>query len=154
MRRVLTIARAGSWPVDSALATVTLGFHDRHRRRMRMTDDSGEAFLLDLEHATVLNDGDGLIVENGGTLHVRAAAEAVLEVRGRTPADIARLAWHLGNRHTPVQVLANGTLRLHDDPVLASMLESLGAVVVHRQAPFNAEAGAYHPHPDHQESLS
>jgi urease accessory protein len=154
MRRVHKIARAGSWPMDTALTTVTLNFHDRHRRRMRMSDDNGQPFLLDLEHATVLNDGDGLIIKEGGTLCVRAAVEAVLEVRGETPTAIARLAWHLGNRHTPVQVLTDGTLRLHDDPVLASMLEALGAVVVRRRTPFDPEAGAYSPQPHHEESAS
>ncbi len=125
------------------MATVTLALDDRHRRRIRLTDDSGEAFLLDLAEAALMGDGDGLQLEGGGFICVVAAAEPVADVTGSSPAHTARLAWHLGNRHTPVQVLAGGGLRIRDDHVLIAMLEGLGARVVRRAAPFSPEPGAY-----------
>lgn len=111
-----------------------------------MTDDLGQPFMLDLEHATILADGDGLIVDGGGTIRVCALAEAVLEVRAATPDVTARLAWHLGNRHTPVQILADGALRLRDDRVIAALLDRLGATVSRCRAPFDPEPGAYADH--------
>ena len=108
-----------------------------------MADENGEPFLLDLRRPTLLNDGDGLILDGNGIIRVRAAAEAVADVRGKTPADTARLAWHIGNRHTPMQVLPGGRLRIRDDHVIVTMLEGLGGTVTHRQAPFSPEPGAY-----------
>jgi urease accessory protein len=143
MRRVTRVLPAGSWSEAERLATVTLPWADRHRRRLRMTDDAGEAFLLDLEQAVLLADRDGLALDGGGVIAVQAASEAVIDVRPANAADAARLAWHLGNRHVAVQVLADGGLRLLDDAVLADMLRGLGALLVHRQLPFAPEAGAY-----------
>jgi urease accessory protein len=142
-RRAVVVLPAGSWLEVEPVATVTLPFEQRHRRRLRMLDDAGEAFLLDLDRPVLLADGDGLGLEGGGIIRVRAADEAVIEARGATAADTARLAWHLGNRHAAVQVLADGTLRLRDDAVLAHMLQGLGARLLLRRAPFRPEAGAY-----------
>jgi len=147
VRRATQVLAPGSWDGGQAGATVTLAFDDRHRRRLRLTDDAGAPFLLDLERAMVLADGCGLQLEDGGIIAVRAAPEAVIEVACSDAARAARLAWHVGNRHAPLQVLADGTLRLRDDPVLASMLHGLGATVVHRQAPFDPESGAYATRP-------
>ena len=122
---------------------MTLAFDERHRRRIRMTDDAGVPFLLDLAKAMVLGDGDGLALDGDGYIRVRAAAEPVADVRAATAAETARLAWHIGNRHTPVQVLADGTLRIRDDHVLVAMLEGLGAFVTRRLASFTPEPGAY-----------
>ena len=143
MRRVTTVLSAGNWPADAAVGEVTLAFDQRHRRRIRMTDDAGEPFLLDLAKAVVLADGDGLALDGDGFIRVRAAAEPVADVRAETAAETARLAWHIGNRHTTMQVLADGTLRIHDDHVLVAMLEGLGAFVTRRLAPFTPEPGAY-----------
>ncbi len=143
MRRCTTTAAADSWPAEREVGSVTLDFDRRHRRRLRMTDDAGADFLLDLAAATVLGDGDGLVLEDGGIIQVRAAAEPVLDISCGTPADSARIAWHIGNRHTPVQVLADGTLRIRDDHVLAGMIEALGATAHRRSAPFDPEPGAY-----------
>jgi urease accessory protein len=143
MRRATEIHHRGSWPAENAVATVTLALDDRHRRRIRLTDDGGEAFLLDLAEAALMGDGDGLKLDDGGFIRVVAAAEPVADVAGTSPAHTARLAWHLGNRHTPVQVLADGGLRIRDDHVLVAMLEGLGASVVRRRAPFSPEPGAY-----------
>lgn len=125
------------------MATVTLPWADRHRRRLRMTDDAGDAFLLDLEQAVPLSDRDGLALDGGGVIAVQAASETVIEVRPANAAEAARLAWHLGNRHVAVQVLADGGLRLLDEAVLADMLRGLGAMLVYRRLPFAPEAGAY-----------
>ncbi|MCZ6846868.1 MAG: urease accessory protein UreE [Alphaproteobacteria bacterium] len=143
MRRATHIHRAGDWPDESAVAAVTLAFDDRHRRRIRMSDDAGEPFLLDLPEAVLMVDGDGLALVDGGYIQVRAADEAVADIRGESPAHTARLAWHIGNRHTPVQVLPDSVLRIRDDHVLVAMAEGLGATVVCRTAPFSPEPGAY-----------
>ena len=86
-------------------ASVTLPYEERHRRRVRLIDDTGEPFLLDLEHAVMLGHGDGLELEGGGFIAVRAADEAVYDIRCHDAAHTARVAWHIGNRHAPVQVL-------------------------------------------------
>lgn len=143
MRRAVIRHPAGTWPEAEEVATVTLAFDDRFRRRIRLADDGGTPFLLDLTEAALLGDGDGLELESGGYVRVRSADEDVLDVCGRDPAHMARLAWHLGNRHTPVQVLADGGLRVRYDHVLAGMLQGLGAAVTRRCAPFAPETGAY-----------
>lgn len=129
--------------MEQAVATVTLDFDDRHRRRIRLVDDGGRDFLLDLEEASMMGDGDGLRLSDGGFIRVVAADEAVADVSGSSPAHTARLAWHIGNRHALVQVLPDGALRIRDDHVLVAMLEGLGASVVRRRAPFSPEPGAY-----------
>lgn len=143
MRRAIAVVPSGAWREEERVGTVTLAYDDRHRRRLRMTDDAGGAFLLDLGRPARLGEGDGLRLEGGGIIAVRAAVEPVLEVQGADPAATARLAWHLGNRHALVQVLPDGTLRLRRDPVLADMLQGLGARVRNARAPFAPEPGAY-----------
>ena len=143
MRRATVVLAAGTWPAHTAAGAVTLAWEDRHRRRIRLTDDAGEPFVLDLERAAVLADGDGLVLEEAGVLRVRAAPESVLDVACATPAEAARIAWHLGNRHAPVQVLADGTVRLREDHVFDDMLRRLGVRPVRRAAPFEPEPGAY-----------
>ena len=135
---------AGTWPMADAVATVTLAFDDRYRRRVRLVDDAGEAFLLDLDDATRMGDGDGLrLLDGGGIVHVRAADEEVLDIRCDDPRDTARMAWHIGNRHLPTQVLDDGTLRIRADHVIAQMLVRLGAEVEAKVASFDPEPGAY-----------
>jgi urease accessory protein len=91
----------------------------------------------------VLRDGDLLRLDDGRLIAVRAASEPFLEVTANSPADLARLAWHLGNRHTPVQVLDEGLLRLAPDHVLEAMLRGLGGFVTRTTALFAPEGGAY-----------
>jgi len=143
MRQAIEVSVRGAWPESDASASVTLDFDDRHRRRIRLTDDQGEDFLLNLNSATVLHDGDGLALEGGGYIRVQAALEAVADIKTSSPAHTARIAWHIGNRHTPVQVLDDATLRIRDDHVLVAMVEGLGAEVVRHQAAFAPEPGAY-----------
>ncbi len=143
--RATAVRPAGSWPPAEACDAVTLGFDDRHRRRRRYTGERGLAFLLDLAEAAVLRDGDGLALENGGIVAVRAAPEPLVEVTAATPEGLARLAWHLGNRHLPAEIGPDRIL-IRDDHVIVRMLEGLGATLRRVQAPFSPEGGAYGEH--------
>jgi urease accessory protein len=143
MRRAIAVHRREEWPEETALDTITLAYVDRHRRRIRLVADSGEAYLLDLPRAHHLLDGDGLELDCGGYLRVRAAPEPVLEIEAAEPADLLRIAWHLGNRHLPLQV-AGAQLRIRADHVIADMVVALGGRITRREAPFDPETGAYH----------
>lgn len=138
------LARATSVASDGEVVdVVTLARDERHRRRLRLVTDGGLDFLLDLPDATRLKDGDRLVLDDGRRVLVRAAPEPVLEVRAADATALARIAWHLGNRHTPTQVL-DGVLRIRADHVLEHLLvEHLGAEVVRTTAPFEPEGGAY-----------
>ena len=152
MKRAIEVVRAGAWPAAERTDTVTLLFDDRYRRRLRMLGDGGLDFLLDLIEPIVLHTGDGLRLEEGGYVEVKAAEEDLVEVRGRDPAAFARLAWHLGNRHLPAEIGADRIL-IRDDHVIVDMLKGLGALVKPVKAPFDPEGGAYgqqnhdHSHP-------
>src|SRR5689334_22806181 len=122
--------------------TVVLDFDDRHRRRMAMTGTRGLEFLLDLEHATALRGGHALGLEDGRLVEVVAAPEPLLEIRGRDPHHLIRVAWHLGNRHLPTQLMPKA-LRIRRDHVIEAMVRGLGARVIEIEAPFDPEGGAY-----------
>ena len=141
--RALAVDPAGSWDRKNRRGSVTLASDVRHRRRLTLRADEGFEFLLDLVHAEYLKDGDGLALEDGSYVEVRAASEPVMDIACADPAHLARMAWHVGNRHLAVQVLADGTLRLLDDHVIADMAEKLGAKVTRLDAPFDPEPGAY-----------
>jgi urease accessory protein len=142
MHRAIAVHYRGRWPEHAALDTVTLAYIDRHRRRIRLTADSGETFLLDLPRATHFADGDGLELEDGGYIRVCAAAEPLLEIKADDAAALLRIAWHLGNRHLPLQVVGD-RLRIHADHVLAEMVTGLGGRLTAVEAPFDPESGAY-----------
>ena len=127
---------------EPAADSVLLDFDDRHRRRMAMKGTRGLEFLLDLETAVVLRGGDALVLEDGRLVEVVAAPEPLLEIRGRDPQHLVRLAWHLGNRHLPVQIVPDGLL-IRADHVIVDMVRGLGAVVEPRRCAFDPEAGAY-----------
>lgn len=127
-----------------AADTVVLAFDDRHRRRMAMTGTRGLEFLLDLEHAVALRGGDALVLDDGRLIEVVAAPEPLLEIRGRDPQHLVRIAWHLGNRHLPTQLMAKA-LRIRRDHVIADMVKGLGGKAVEIEAPFDPEGGAYAP---------
>jgi urease accessory protein len=122
--------------------TVVLGFDDRHRRRMTMTGTRGLAFLLDLENAVALRGGDALVLDDGRLIEVVAAPEPLAEIRCNDPQHLVRVAWHLGNRHLPTQIMAKG-LRIRRDHVIEAMVKGLGARVIEIEAPFDPEGGAY-----------
>src|SRR5689334_24790773 len=142
---------------QAAADTVVLDFDDRHRRRMAMTGTRGLEFLLDLENAIALRGGDALVLEDGRLIEVVAAAEPLLEIRGTDPLHLVRVAWHLGNRHLPTQIMPKG-LRIRRDHVIEAMVKGLGARIIEIEAPFDPEGGAYaepahdhhgHEHDDH-----
>jgi urease accessory protein len=152
MRRAIAVHPRGRWPEDRMVDAVTLAYLDRHRRRIRLTADSGAGFLLDLPRAQHLADGDGLELDCGGYLNVCAAPEPVIEITAADPARLLRIAWHLGNRHLPMQALGD-CLRIREDHVIAEMVSGLGGRITRREAPFDPEIGAYAaaPHHDHEE---
>jgi urease accessory protein len=121
---------------------VVLDFDDRHRRRMAMTGTRGLEFLLDLETAVALRGGDALVLEDGRLVEVVAAPEPLAEIRCNDPHHLVRVAWHLGNRHLPTQIMAKG-LRIRRDHVIEAMVRGLGARVIEIEAPFDPEGGAY-----------
>jgi urease accessory protein len=127
---------------EAAADTVVLGFDDRHRRRMAMTGTRGLEFLLDLENAIALRGGDALVLEDGRLIEVVAAPEPLAEIRCNDPQHLVRVAWHLGNRHLPTQIMAKG-LRIRRDHVIEAMVKGLGARIVEIEAPFDPEGGAY-----------
>ena len=122
--------------------TLTLAYDARCKSRLAATLDTGEEVALVLPRGTVLADGDVLVADDGALVRVVAAADAVLVVRARDRLTLTRAAYHLGNRHTPVEVGAD-CLKLEADPVLEDMLGRLGASVEKASLPFQPEAGAY-----------
>ncbi|MGI9437444.1 MAG: urease accessory protein UreE [Geminicoccaceae bacterium] len=144
MRRLVMVAKAGDWPDSDEVDSVTLGYDDRHRRRLRLTTSNGESVLMDLTKPQPLDHGDGLAFENdGGWLRINAAPEPVLEINGQDNRHLIRLAWHLGNRHLPTQILSDGRLRIRYDQVVEEMLANLGAVIQQTQAPFTPESNGF-----------
>jgi urease accessory protein len=139
--RATKVLGAGTWTAEAA-DTVVLEFDDRHRRRTTMDGVRGLSFLLDLPEAVMLRGGDGLALEDGRIVEVVAAPEALVEIRGASPRDLVRLAWHIGNRHLPAQIAPNA-IRIRHDHVIEEMLHRLGAKLVPIEAPFDPEGGAY-----------
>lgn len=126
---------AGSNPADS----LVLDYEARFVRRKVLHTAAGQAVLVDLPETVSLEDGDALVLETGARIAVCAAAEPLLRVAGQ---NLPRLAWHIGNRHTPCQI-GEDHLLIRADPVLAKMLQGLGADVTETTAPFVPEGGAY-----------
>ncbi len=145
-----SVLPAGTWsdPIDRVL----IDFDRRHRRRIQLTTESGADILLDLPQAVRLRDGDGLALEDGRIVAVIARPEPLADIHAHDEATLVRIAWHLGNRHLPVQFVA-GHLRIRRDHVIEEMAELLGGHVGRIEAPFDPEAGAYagghsHAHDD------
>lgn len=132
--------------IKPAADSIELDYDERHRRRITMTSLSGKEFLLDLPTATAIGDGDGLALDDGSVIKVRAKAERVAEITTDTAEHLARIAWHLGNRHLPAEIHEN-KICIRDDHVITDMVRGLGATVVVVDAPFHPESGAYgHAH--------
>ena len=142
MNRAQEILPSGSWKSAEASDHIALDYDARHRRRFRYVAHAGTDFLLDLARATVLNHGDGLVLDDGRIVEVIAAAESLTEVRAGSAQELVKLAWHIGNRHLPAQLEADRIL-IRQDHVITDMLIGLGAQVRHLQAPFTPESGAY-----------
>ncbi|MFP4568462.1 urease accessory protein UreE [Rhodosalinus sp.] len=131
-----TLHRKGHWhgPAD----WVRLDYEARFLRRKRLETGAGAPFLVDLPQTVSLDHGDALELADGRLIEVIAAPEPLCEVRG----DLPRLAWHIGNRHTPCQVEPDRLL-IRRDHVLQEMLQKLGADLHEVEAPFTPEGGAY-----------
>lgn len=124
---------------------ITLAEEDRYRRRLALVSDQGVSFLLCLSQAMRLNHGDGLLLEDGRIIEVIAETEDLYEVRAQTPLKLLELAWHLGNRHQPIEVYKDH-LRIRHDPVIGEMLVHLQAELCVIKDHFSPLQGAYHAH--------
>ncbi len=149
-----SVLPAGTWKSEPADAVV-LDYDERYRRRIAMTGVRGLDFLLDLPEAVMLRAGDGLALDDGRIVEVVAAPEPLSEIRCADVAALVRVAWHLGNRHLPTELMKK-SLRIRRDHVIEDMARGLGASVAQIEAPFNPEGGAYvaaapvHGHEHHE----
>jgi urease accessory protein len=142
IKRATRVARAGTWRASDAIDRVVLDADERYRRRVALTTEGGLKFLLDLPEATALRNGDGLVLGDGAIVAVVGRPEPLVEITAADTAALARLAWHLGNRHAEMQVVGD-RLRIRRDRVLEDMLRGLGARVTEVEAPFEPQRGAY-----------
>lgn len=130
------------------VTTLTLSWERRVRSRLRVVLDNGAEAGLFLERGTVLIDGDLLVGDDGTVVRVRAADETVSSISSDDPLCMARACYHLGNRHTPLEI-TSGRIRYLHDPVLDEMVRGLGLTVQIDKAPFQPEPGAYGAHHHH-----
>lgn len=131
--------------------TISLDFDQRHRRRVQMTSESGRSFLLDMKATVALHDNDVLELDDGTLVLIKAKAERVADISAGDTRLLTRIAWHLGNRHLPTQILEN-KLRIAYDHVIVDMVRGLGGEVDVTNAAFQPEGGAYakaHQHHEH-----
>ena len=132
---------------DPATDSVALAYDERKRSRLKVTLASGREAGIFLERGDHLHGGDRLVAEDGSAVvEILAAPEKLIEAVADSPLLFARAAYHLGNRHVPVQILpteGGGRLRFQADHVLADMIRGLGCAVAEIEAPFQPEAGAY-----------
>jgi urease accessory protein len=135
-------------------ATVELDWDTRNKSRFDATDSAGRHLGVFLPRGQVVRGGDVLVAEDGSLVRVLAEAQSVLRVTAcpehGTPLDLARAAYHLGNRHVALEVQAHH-LQLEPDPVLADMLRAMHLIVTEVIAPFEPEAGAYAPEGQHHD---
>jgi urease accessory protein len=145
VRRASQIERAGAWDGAREIDCVVLDADERARRRVVLTGERGTIFLLDLPRVTPLRDGDGLRLDDGAIVRVMGRPEPLVEIAAANAHELARIAWHLGNRHVDLQVVGE-RLRIRRDHVLEEMLHGLGATLTSLEAPFDPEPGAYAAH--------
>ena len=149
--RAIQVLPRGTWDTSTAADRVLIDYDRRHRRRISLTTEAGRAVLLDLPQAVRLRDGDALALDDGGLVRVCARPEPLLEIHAHEEGELVRIAWHLGNRHLPVQLLGD-RIRIRADHVIAEMVEGLGGHAEPIDAPFDPEPGAYaggHQHHHH-----
>jgi len=140
MIEITTKLEPGSHPDVSG--QLSLPFELRQKRWLRTKLVSGEEVALRLPRGETLRGGDRVLASDGRVIEVVAAPEKVVQVEVDSPAMLARAAYHLGNRHVPLQV-GDNFLRVAEDHVLEEMLRLLGVSIVRIEAPFEPEAGAY-----------
>lgn len=138
MRRVIAVKSSDLWNASTAIDRVVLDAGDRQRRRAVLTGEKGTTFLLDFDKPVTLRDGDGLVLDDGAVVFVAGVAEPLVEISMRSKVDLMRLAWHIGNRHTDLQIVGNA-LRIRRDHVLEDMLRGQGATLKPVDAPFDPE---------------
>jgi urease accessory protein len=139
--RAEIVMPAGTWDPAGEIDRVLIDFDRRHRRRILLRTEQGRKVLLDLPQAVRLRHGDGLAV-GMGVIRVCAKPEPLLEIHAHDEGEMVRIAWHLGNRHLPVQ-LQGRRVRIRADHVIRDMVERLGGHVEQIEAPFDPEPGAY-----------
>jgi urease accessory protein len=122
--------------------TIVLPHDGRYRRRITMRTEGDFVFLLDLPEPTHLKHGDGLVLEDGRIIGVVAAEEPVMEITADDAHHLARIAWHIGNRHVPAEILAD-RIRILRDHTIEAMARGLGGQVKHVETRFEPEGGAY-----------
>jgi urease accessory protein len=143
MLRATAIVRRPAVKAERVADTLTLDHEARHRRRVALTGEGGLSFLLDLDKAAVLDDGDALKLEDGRLVQIKAAPEKLVEIRTENPLRLMKVAWHVGNRHVAAEITADAIYIAHDH-VLMEMARGLGATVAVVERPFRPERGAYH----------
>ncbi len=144
MIRAGRVVATGEWNAKDAVDRILVDHDFRYRRRILLHTEAGREVLLDLPQAVRLRQGDGIALEDGGVVLIVARPEKLLEIHAHDDAQLVRIAWHLGNRHLPVQ-LDGDRIRIRFDHVIAEMVEGLGGHVEEIEAPFDPEAGAYAP---------
>jgi len=144
MQRIVAIEPPGT--PAAATDSVCLDHDRRSRRRLVLTTLAGRRILLDEQRPVHLRHGTVLRLADGTAVLVEAEAEALHEIHAHSSAELVRIAWHLGNRHLPTQLLPGphgGTIRIRHDHVIAAMVQGLGGHVHTLAAPFDPEGGAY-----------
>ncbi len=151
MLRATAIVRKPAVKAERVFDIVTLDHEDRQRRRAVLRAESGIEVMLDLDKATMLNEGDALRLDDGRLVAVRAAVQDLLEIRAENPLRLMRVAWHVGNRHTPAEITEDA-IYIEDDHVLAEMVRGQGCSTAKVARAFRPEQGAYaggHGHHEH-----
>jgi len=142
MRRAVRVIRKGSFAAGGDEDRIILDFDERYRRRAMLFTENRRAVLLNLDEVTHMRDGDALVLTDDSLLLIRAKREPLLEITAPEPVRLIVIAWHLGNRHLPVQ-FERSALRIRADDVIAQMVRGLGGEVCALSAPFDPEGGAY-----------
>lgn len=142
MLRATHLVRRASFGGRIAIDSITLDRQSRYRRRVLLTTDRGHELLLDLPEAIHMAHGDALDLGNGAFVKIIAAPEPLLEIHTHGATALARIAWHIGNRHTPAEITRDA-IYIQPDHVLEAMVEGLGAHVHKVMRPFDPEGGAY-----------
>ncbi|MGL4728060.1 MAG: urease accessory protein UreE [Bosea sp. (in: a-proteobacteria)] len=152
MLRATSIVRKAAVKADKIIDIVTLDHDDRQKRRVALKGEKGIDLLLDLDKTTMIGDGDALKLEDGRLVAVRAAPEKLLKITAESALRLTRIAWHIGNRHTPAEI-GTDAIYIGADHVLAEMVRGQGGLAEEIWRPFAPERGAYdhagHEHGSH-----
>ena len=153
MQRSASVLRKPAVKMERVIDQIMLDHEGRQKQRIVMNGEKGTTFLLDLEKATVLNDGDALKLDDGGLVLVKAAPESLLEIKADNPLRLMKAVLLIGNRHVPAELTADA-IYVQDDHVLAELVRGQGCQIAHVSRPFKPEAGGHthshaHSHADH-----